>query len=146
MKIDPIHQAIVDNYIANGGNKTQAYLSVRPKAKPTTAKVKACNLFKRPEVVSYLEEQSSQITVDSIASREYLIRQAHRIGNKAEEVGKLNTALTAIETKGKLNRVYDADTDSPTDYSKLIQTLIVVQGDMNISQGKDKTIDVTPGN
>jgi phage terminase small subunit len=145
MKIDPIHQAIADNYLANGGNKTQAYLSVRPKAKPTTAKVKACNLFKRPEIISYLEEQSKEITVNSIASRDYLIRQAHRIGNKAEEVGKLNTALTAIETKGKLNNVYDRESDNPADYSKLIQAL-VVQGDVNINVTKDKTIDITPGN
>ena len=79
MKISDIHKAVVDNYIANGGNKTQAYISVRPKVKPTTAKVKACNIFKKPEVISYLEEQQNQLSIEAIASREYLIKQAHRI-------------------------------------------------------------------
>ncbi len=145
MKIDPIHQAIADNYIANGGNKTQAYLSVRPKAKPTTAKVRACELFKRPEVAGYVEEQQKEFSVHAIASKEALIKRADRIGNKAEEAGKLNTALTACTEIGKMNGIYDKEVDSPADYGKLLQG-IVIQGDVNIYSDNDKIIDVTPDN
>jgi hypothetical protein len=145
MKIDPIHRAIADNYLGQGCTMMQAYLNIKPDVTPGSAKALASKLFKRDDVQAYITDKQDKITVDSIASRTYLIKEAHDIGKEAREAGKLNTALTAVETKGKLNRVYDTDADSPADYTKLIQAL-VIQGDVNIynDKGNTETIDITP--
>lgn len=145
-KISDFHRAIADNYIANGGNGKAAYMTVRPTASPSTASVNSCVILKRDEVQAYLEERQSTITKKSIADKDFLIQEAHDIGLEAREAGKLNTALTAVDTKAKLNRVYDKEGDSQADYSKLIQTL-VIQGDVNVYNDKEnkKEIDITPG-
>lgn len=141
MKILPIHKAIVDNYIANGGNGKQAYLSVRPNAKPNTAAVKACEILKREEVKHYLHQQQNKVSTDSIASREYLIKQAHEIGQEAREAKAYVPALNSVELKAKLNGVLDKDSDSTADYTKIMQTLII-QGDININTPNENIIEV----
>lgn len=145
MKLSAIDQAFLDNYIANGYDGTNAYLSIKPNVTRGSASVLAHRLLKRDDIMAALDIKQNESAQSAISSRDYLIQEAHEIGMEARGAGKLNTALTAVEVKGKLNRVYDADSDSPTDYSKLIQTL-VVQGDVNIHNSKptDKPIDITP--
>lgn len=143
MTIDPIHRAVADRYISNGGNKSLAYRDIKPDVSRGSSQVLACRLFKLPEVIEYLENKQALITTEALASRDFLIEEAHEIGLEAREAGKLNTALTAVEAKAKLNKVYDSDTGGADSYSKVIQAL-TINGDVNIYQDKDKTIDVSP--
>jgi hypothetical protein len=146
MKLSAIDQAFLDNYIKNGYDGTNAYLTIKPNVTRASASVLAHRLLKRDDIKAALDIKQTESAQSAIASRDYLIQEAHEIGMEARTAGKLNTALTAVETKGKLNRVYDRESDNPADYGKLIQTL-VIQGDMNVynEPNDTKTIDITSG-
>jgi phage terminase small subunit len=110
----------VAEYISNGGNGKQAYMTVRPKASQQTAKVNACKMLKRPAVKKALQEVKSKKMDEAIASQEYLINEAHKIGKDAYKKDKHGAALKAVETKAKLNHVFDDKESDITNWYAVI--------------------------
>ena len=142
-KLKPVEKAVIKEYMGNGFNGKLAYHTVRPDVTAQTAGVKASQLLLQPHVQAEIARIQDSDFADSVASREYLIKEAHNIGIEARADKKLNTALSAVEAKGRLNRIYDKDNAPMDGYTNLIQTLVQV----NVSSGNTKessTIDVTP--
>lgn len=146
MKLSPLEKAVANEYIANGYQGKLAYLTVKPNVKPITAESASSKMLNSPHVKAYITEKQDKHLAKSIASKDYLIKEAHEIGQEARQQGKLNTALNAVEAKGKLNRVYDQDNQGQEGYANLLQTLMVnIEGDVNISNATDnESIDITP--
>jgi phage terminase small subunit len=131
-------EQFVIEYIKNGGNGTQAYLAVKPNSSEKSAKVSACRLLKKPAVIDAIKQASEKGYDEGIASREYLIKEAHEIGKDAFRKDKHGAAIKAVDTKAKLNHIYDETKDESATYSALLQSI-----NINIP-GLSKTIDVTP--
>ena len=138
MKISAINKAIADNYIANGMNATKAYQTVRPDVSYGTANAKGCTIINRDEVQAYLSDKGEITTKNAIASKDYLIQEAHDIGMEAREAKAYVPAMKGIELKAKLNGIFDKESDSPLDYGKVLQA-IVINGDVNINNNQDQT-------
>jgi phage terminase small subunit len=130
-------EQFVIEYIKNGGNGTQAYLAVKPNSSEKSAKVSACRLLKKPAVIDAIQKASENKSVEAIASRDYLIKEAHEIGKDAFKKDKHGTAIKAVDTKAKLNHIYDETKDESATYSAFLQAI-----NINIP-GLSKTIDVT---
>jgi phage terminase small subunit len=119
-KLTHTEEMFVAEYISNGGNGKQAYMTVRPKASQQTAKVNACKMLKRPAVKKALQEVKSKKMDEAIASQEYLINEAHKIGKDAYKKDKHGAALKAVETKAKLNHVFDDKESDITNWYAVI--------------------------
>ena len=146
-KLKPLHKSIADAYIGNGFNGQAAYLKVRPKVTINTAKVNACRILAKPEVQEYILNKQDQTHVKTISSRDYLIKQAHRIGETAEQSEKLDTALKAIDSKAKLAGIYTQEMQPMEGYADLLKTLVIVNGNVNVNtkeQTSNQAIDITP--
>lgn len=153
-KLDPAKRKFVNTYLKNGFNGTQAYLAVSPMVSRETAATMANKYLNLPEVQNEIEKVQDREFADSVASREYLIKEAHDIGLEARVEKKLNTALQAVEVKGRLNKVFDKENQDMGGYEDLLRTLVVVQGDVNIGGGVNGStgngtvepdyIDITP--
>ncbi len=142
-KLKPVEKAVIKEYMGNGFNGKLAYLTVKPGVTAKTAGVCASRLLLQPHVKAEIQRIQDSDFADSVASREFLIKEAHDIGVEARSKDKLNTALSAVEAKGRLNRIYDKDNAPMDGYTNLIQTLVQV----NVSNGNTKesaTINVTP--
>lgn len=142
-KIKPVDKAIIKEYLSNGFKGPLAYLTVRPNVTAATARVNASKLLTQPHIQAEIQRIQDSDYADAVASREYLIKEAHDIGELAKSQDKLNTALSAVEAKGRLNKVYDKDNVPMDGYTNLIQTL--VQVNVSTQQTKESTtVDITP--
>jgi len=135
-KLSHTEELFVIEYLRNGQNATQAYLTVRPNSSIKSAKVSACRLLKKSSVIEAIKNEVEKRYDESIASREYLINEAHEIGKEARQDKSYGSAIKAIELKGKLNKVFDSEEPEMKGYINLIQSITV-----NVDEG---AIDVTP--
>lgn len=142
-KLKPFDKQLINEYIGNGFNGKLAYLTIRPGVSAKTAEVNSSKLINLPHIQAEIARIQDSDFADAVASREYLIKEAHAIGLEAKADKKLNTALSAVEAKGRLNKVYDKDNVPMEGYTNLIQTLVQV----NVNAGNVKesvTINATP--
>lgn len=142
-KLKPVEKAVIKEYMSNGYNGKLAYLTVKPHVTAKTAETNSSKMLLQPHIQAEITRIQDSDFADSVASREYLIKEAHEIGEEARATQKLNTALSAVEAKGRLNRIYDKDNAPMDGYTNLIQTLVQV----NVSSGNAKesvTINATP--
>ena len=142
-KLKPFEKQLIKEYIGNGFNGKLAYLTARPNVSVRTAEVNSSKIINLPHIQAEIARIQDSDFADAVASREYLIKEAHEIGLEAKADKKLNTALSAVEAKGRLNKVYDKDNVPMEGYTNLIQTLVQV----NVSAGNTKesvTIDAAP--
>ena len=137
MKLNYTDKLFISEYIRNGGNGTQAYLAIKPDVSVNSAAVSANRMLKRPAVQEALDREVEK----TIASREGLIREAHRIKEKAEKTDKLQVALNAIDLKGKLAGRYREQSDGTDQFERIIQ---MFQVNVNVDNDTGKAIDVTP--
>jgi phage terminase small subunit len=100
-------ERFVAEYIKNGNNGTKAYLAIKPTVSPNSAAVSAHRLLQKTSVMNALEDITDKSKEEAIASKQYLINEAHEIGKEARSKGVYGSALKAVEVKGKLNRVYE---------------------------------------
>ena len=142
-KIKPVDKQLIKEYISNGFNGKLAYLTVKPNVTSSTAESASCRFLAQPHIQAEIKRIQDSDFADAIASREYLIKEAHDIGQLAKTQDKLNTALSAVEAKGRLNKIYDKDNVPMDGYTNLIQTL--VQVNVNTSNTKEnEPVDITP--
>ena len=69
MKLKPIEELFVAEYIKNGQNGTQAYLAIRPDSKERSASVSAYRLLKKNAVVEAINSHIEKKFDESIASQ-----------------------------------------------------------------------------
>lgn len=133
--LKPIERSFVNTYLSNGFNGTRAYLSIRPRVTYASATVQAANLLGKHSVKQAIEDKQESKYDASVASRGYLIQEAHDIGRKALSRNKHSTALNAVDVKARLNGVYDKGQEDMTNYTTLMQSLVV---NVNVSGDKDQ--------
>ncbi len=112
-------------YINNGKNATRAYAEIKPAVAQSTANVNGSKLLNSTGVQRALTDYYDKLQLKSVQTREYLTTEAHEIGQEARGKGELKTALSAVELKGKLNRVFTDDVPEMEGYSVLMQQLVV---------------------
>lgn len=131
-------EQFVIEYIKNGGNGTQAYLAVKPNSNGKSAKVSACRLLKKPAVIDAIQKATEKGYDEGITSREYLIKEAHEIGQDAFKKDKHGAAIKAVDTKAKLNHLYKEEVDESAGYNALLQAInINIPGLSNVTPEKD---------
>ena len=146
-KLIPLHVAFADAWIANGFNGVQAYLKVKPTVSYNTAQTQAGSILGRSEVQAYIHDKQVKNESETVAERNYLILQAHKLGLKAEDHDKLDTALKAVDSKAKLAGLYTQEVDQGEGYGDLLRTLVIVNGDVNLTAQQQKgcnPVDITP--
>ena len=146
-KLSPLHKAVANEYLNNGFNGQAAYLKHKPHVKVTTARTKAYEIMKRVDVQEHIASIQEKNTATAVSSRDFLILKADRIGNKAEDNDKLDTALKAVDSVAKLAGIYTQENQPMDGYVDLLKTLVIVQGDVNISsqqQTANQQVDITP--
>lgn len=138
--------SFVKAYVSNGFNGTQAYLSVRPDVTYESAGVAASRLLRddrlQEKIDCLLDKGDDKNLAQRVATRDHLIRETHEIKEKAMAKEQYKTALSAIDQKGRLNRVYDKESADLTNYTALMQSLQInvnVLGDTGA-----EVVNVTP--
>lgn len=140
-KLNPTQKAFVIEYLKNGHNATRAYLKIRPNVTYDTAANNGSRMLGYSVVKAEIDKRQEKESISSLASREYLIKQAHDLGLKAENHEDIGNALKSVELKGKLNRVFTEDKDDGTNYQTLIQSL-TINIDNKDQQNNMEVIDV----
>ena len=146
-ELTPIHRAFVQAWLTNGFNGVQAYLKVKPTVSYNTAQTQAGSILGRSEVQAYIHDKQVKNESETVAERNYLILQAHKLGLKAEDHDKLDTALKAVDSKAKLAGLYTQEVDQGEGYGDLLRTLVIVNGDVNLTAQQQKgcnPVDITP--
>ena len=125
MKLRPIEQAFINEYLKNGCNATQAYLSVKPKCKYESARVISTRMLAKVTVKEAIEQAMEKTCMSNVASREYLIQETHETVQEAKKEKCYGAAIKGIELKGKLNRLFDREQPDMAGYQVLMQQLII---------------------
>lgn len=94
MSLTPKQEKAIQEYLTNGGNKTQAYKSAynTSKMKEETINKKASELFKKGNIRGRLEELQKQTEKENEITREWVL-------NKAKEMIERSLEPEAIFTK-----------------------------------------------
>ena len=82
-KLKPFDKALIKEYIGNGCKGNLAYLTLRPKVTNKAATSKASAILNQPHIQSEIARIQDSAYADAVASREYLIKEAHEIGLEA---------------------------------------------------------------
>jgi hypothetical protein len=136
-----IEERFVAEYIKNGNNCTKAYLAIKPNVSPNSAAVSAHRLLQKTSVMNALQDMTDKSKEEAIASKQYLINEAHEIGKEARSKGVYGSALKAVEVKGKLNRVYeDGDHVAEQNFNNFVA---FINGNIRPEE-YGKTKDITP--
>jgi phage terminase small subunit len=94
LSLTPKQEKAIQEYLTNGGNKTQAYKSAynTSKMKEETINKKASELFKKGNIRGRLEELQKQTEKENEITREWVL-------NKAKEMIERSLEPEAIFTK-----------------------------------------------
>lgn len=87
IKLIPRHRAFADEYIANGFNGLQAYLTVYGENTIDTAKVNACKLLTRANIKKYIKNHQEEMTLKSQLTVEWVLNELTELIKDAKEVG-----------------------------------------------------------
>lgn len=82
------HKAFADQYILNGGNATDAYAKVYPKATPDTARARGSMLLSKDNIRSYVDKRLDKIEEKVELSQEKIFELMADIitGKETDEV------------------------------------------------------------
>lgn len=70
------HKAFADEYLSNGLNATQAYLSVyKSVKKEETARVNGSKLLTNTNVKAYIADKQEELSKDAKIDREYILKE-----------------------------------------------------------------------
>lgn len=142
-KLKPFQEAFIQAYIACGYVGQRAYLKLRPHVKPKTAQVESSKLLSLPIIREELERVKERECDRAIASREFLIQEAHEVAKEAREKGAYGATVKAIELKGKLNKLFDRSEPEMEGYVKLVQMLqINVNAPAPVEEDDGEVIDI----
>jgi len=125
-KLPPVHAAFVREYVSNGYNGTNAYLKVKPNVGYDSASVTSTRLLSDDRIREAINSLQAKAFDKAIASRQYLIQQAHEIGEEARSKGQFNPALTSVDLKAKLNKLYERDTPDLESYATIMNQFVQV--------------------
>ena len=141
MSLTAVHKAFIAEYLKNGYNGTQAYLKVRPRVSYDTARATGAELLAKSSVKEIVDKHMQELSVNNIASRQFLIGEAHNTGQQALESKQYKTKLYSIDLKARLNRLYDREQPDLDGYTALLQQITI-----NVGQPtpEKSVIDVTP--
>ena len=143
MKLSPLEESFVPEYISNGFNGTQAYLAIKPDVKEESDAASATRFLKKVSVQNAIDAHHKERKEDSIASKDYLTKEAHDIGKEAREDKSYGAALNAVKLKGELNQVFKEDTEAGKYTETMTNIFMQINQEVNIN--KEEAIDVTPG-
>ena len=115
----------IAEYLKNGFNGTQAYLTIKPQNTLLTAQVESCKLLKTPKVKSLLQRERALVDATSLATREVLIVEAHEAREMAKATKNVGGMNQSTELKGKLSGVFQQDSDTGKGYMNLIKSISV---------------------
>jgi hypothetical protein len=110
--LDPVSEAIIDAYRANGGKQMDAWRVGHPdsKASDATASVKASNFFKQDKVRVRIVERQSEVAeltaVSAALTLEAHVKELVYLRDSAKERGMLGPAIKAEELLGQLGQHY----------------------------------------
>ena len=142
MKLSPLEESFVTEYISNGFNGTQAYLAIRPDVKEESAAPSATRFLKKVTVQNAIDAHHKERKEDSIASKDYLTKEAHEIGKEARKDKNYGSALSAVKLKGELNQVFKQDTEQGKYTETMNKIFLQINQEVNIN--KEDAIDITP--
>ncbi len=144
IKLSCLEELFVSEYISNGFNGTQAYLKVRPDVKEESAAVSSARWLDKVTVKNAIDarlDMRKEEANGSIASKDYLTKEAHEIGKEAREDKSYGAALNAVDLKAKLNQVCKEDTEQ----GKYTNTMTNIFMQINqVNKKSEEAIDVTP--
>ncbi len=135
--------AFIAEYAKNGGNGTQAYLTVRPKNNPNSAGVEASKLLSQPMVQSALDKEYARGGASRLAATDTLLVEAEEVRLLALKDKKLGNAIQSIDLKAKLNGVYQDTSDKGHGYLNLIKSISVTVNNntVNVGTNTPKPVD-----
>lgn len=98
-------KSFVDEYLSNGMNARQAYLTVyQPDSEMEVVDVNASKLLSNSKVKEYLGVRMGELSQKTSKTREDIVKDLEKVTNKFLEDGKLTpNALKAIELLAKMN-------------------------------------------
>lgn len=99
--INEKHKAVVDEYLSNGLNLTQAYKTVY-KCSDRTANVRGPLLMKRDDFKEYLEERQKELEAQRVIS----IFERKKVLEEIIKEGRPKEKIAAIELLNKMENIY----------------------------------------
>lgn len=88
MEINPRHKAFADEYLINGMNATQAYLSVYKSVKKTrTAEVNGNKILSNAEVKAYIAERQKENQKKIEIDQEWILREYMELLKSCKDEG-----------------------------------------------------------
>jgi hypothetical protein len=112
MPLDPKSETIIDAYLINGGNQSDAWKAGHPnsKAKPSTIAVEASKFFAQPNVRLRIVERQSEVASQSAAltalTLDAHVKELIALRNMAKDRGMIGPAVKAEELLGQLGQHY----------------------------------------
>jgi hypothetical protein len=124
-------------YLSNGNNGTEAFLTIRPDCKRTTARIEGSRIKHRPHVSAALQAHNQSIVVagkeEAVISKAYLIDTAKWGIEACKEDRELGTLFKGVDVAAKLTGSYDSEEDDESKYAKFITKISI--NELTINQG-----------
>ena len=88
MKINPRHKAFCDEYLKNGMNATQAYMSVyKSVTKELTARTNGSKLLTNTNIKEYIAKRQEKVSLKSQMTMEYVLDKLKFVVDNSIEEG-----------------------------------------------------------
>lgn len=100
------YKNFLNEYLKNGNNATQAYLSISPKVAVTTAAEEGKKYLRKPYVTRLLEQHKKKMAKKGEVTLESQMKEAERLKKMAEENGDMKSVIDLFKEQNKLVGLY----------------------------------------
>lgn len=103
------HKLVVNEYLINDANKTDAYLKHYPKASYKSAVKSFDTILDNPRIQEYIKTIKKEKSEKFNITYDFLIQENLNLYNKATDLDKIGNAQDALKELAKLTGAYEKD-------------------------------------
>ncbi len=128
-QLKPWHIEFIAHLVANGGNKRQAFLSVKPESKqPDNSAYKLLNKAHiQEEYTKQLERVKSETVASLTVTTATQTQEAHDLMVLAKDENKLDTALRCSSEKSRLHNLFSHEVSSSDQYNLFLTKVLQIK-------------------
>jgi hypothetical protein len=141
-ELTDVQDAFCKEYLNNGFNATQAYLTVKPNVTNRSAGVNASKLLGKYEVQKHLQQlqhKSIATSPNPLPAREEMVQKAFEATEMARELEKPDSMIRGYDYISRVSGHFNDKESDPKQYAEVINNFT----NININQGTNSVSDDT---
>jgi hypothetical protein len=131
-KLSLVETQFIAEYLNNGHNGLQAYLTIKPHVRPSTARVASSEIMQKAHIRAYVEAYKRSTIIKGELTKAQLLDHTKWGIETARSKEELSALFKGIECGARLINAYDIEADDVNKYIGLLGKITANNVQINI--------------